>query len=52
MMDVAYIAYHFHWSEDKILDLPVQRREEYMRKIEFINKVQNGEDEQNLQHLL
>jgi|AntRauTorckE6833_2_1112554.scaffolds.fasta_scaffold06721_2 phage-related protein len=51
-MEVAYIAYHFHWSEDEILDLPVKKREDYMRKIEFINKVQNGEDEQNLQHLL
>ena len=36
--EVAYVAYHFHWSLDEILDLehPVRRR--FVEEIAAINR--------------
>lgn len=42
--EVAYLAYHFNWGLDDLLDLehPVRRR--YVDEIAKINRRINGED--------
>ncbi|HEX2574623.1 MAG TPA: DUF6760 family protein [Polyangia bacterium] len=36
--EVAYIAYHFHWSLDDILSMEHNERHLYLREIARINK--------------
>jgi hypothetical protein len=36
--EVAYVAYHFHWSQDEILDMEHRQRERYVREIADINR--------------
>jgi hypothetical protein len=35
--EVAYVAYHFHWSLDHILDLEHADRQRYVSEIARIN---------------
>lgn len=35
--EVAYIAYHFHWSQADILDLEHAQRQRYVQEIARIN---------------
>jgi hypothetical protein len=35
--EVAYVAYHFHWALDDILDLQHPQRLRYVREIANIN---------------
>ncbi|MFG1603693.1 DUF6760 family protein [Actinoplanes sp. NPDC049265] len=35
--EVAYVAYHFHWSLDEILDLEHPDRRRYVAEIASIN---------------
>ncbi len=35
--EVAYVAYHFHWSLDDILDLEHGQRRRYVKEIADIN---------------
>ena len=35
--EVAYIAYHFHWSHEEILDLEHPDRQRYVKEIGLIN---------------
>ncbi len=35
--EIAYIAYHFHWSLDSILDLAHAERHAWLREIARIN---------------
>ena len=35
--EVAYVAYHFHWPLDDILDLEHTQRRRYAREIAAIN---------------
>jgi hypothetical protein len=39
--EVAYIAYHFHWSPDTILNLSHLQRREWVRQIAKINQRMN-----------
>jgi hypothetical protein len=41
--EIAYIAYHFHWSFDEILDLEHQTRLRYVEEIAKINRRLSGE---------
>jgi hypothetical protein len=36
--EVAYIAYHFHWSLDDILSMEHEERHSWLREIAQINK--------------
>jgi hypothetical protein len=39
MNEVAYIAYHFHWGHDEILNLEHRDRHHYLDEIaEFVNR--------------
>ncbi|KOU19223.1 hypothetical protein ADK51_27315 [Streptomyces sp. WM6368] len=35
--EIAYIAYHFHWQRDEILDLTHGERQEWVNEIARIN---------------
>ncbi|MFD9636139.1 DUF6760 family protein [Streptomyces violascens] len=36
--EIAYIAYHFHWSHTELLDLDHLQRRAYIRQITQINQ--------------
>lgn len=36
--EVAFIAYHLHWSLDEILSLPHRERVEWVSQVSAINK--------------
>jgi hypothetical protein len=36
--EVAYVAYHFHWALDDILDLEHATRRRFLREIGAINE--------------
>lgn len=42
--EVAYIAYHFHWPLDRILELEHGERHKWMEEISKINKRLSGGD--------
>ncbi|MBQ0896688.1 hypothetical protein KBX37_26960 [Micromonospora sp. U56] len=39
--EVAYVAYHFHWSQQEILDLTHEERLRYVEQIARINTRMN-----------
>ncbi|HEX7119503.1 MAG TPA: DUF6760 family protein [Longimicrobiales bacterium] len=41
--EVAYIAYHFHWSRGDILELPHPERRRWVAEIARINTAMNEE---------
>ncbi|WP_407938087.1 DUF6760 family protein [Nakamurella panacisegetis] len=42
--EVAYIAYHFHWAADDLLDLEHAERRRYAAEIAKINtRIQKGQ---------
>ncbi|MBM4319853.1 MAG: hypothetical protein FJ125_07800 [Deltaproteobacteria bacterium] len=40
--EVAYIAYHFHWSLDDVLEMEHKERQIWIREISAINKEINA----------
>lgn len=42
--EVAYLAYHFHWPLDQILDLEHADRRRWVEEISKINRRLNGEE--------
>ncbi|CAG7642852.1 DUF6760 family protein [Actinacidiphila bryophytorum] len=40
--DVAYVAYHFHWPLDTILDLEHAERRRYVAQIARLNQLAGG----------
>lgn len=36
--EVAFIAYHFHWSYDEITSMPHRERIEWVNQVSAINK--------------
>lgn len=40
--EIAYIAYHFHWSHSEILDLDHVQRRAYIQNIADINEILEG----------
>jgi hypothetical protein len=43
--EVAYIAYHFHWPREEILDMSHLERHGWVRQISRINQEINDSDE-------
>jgi hypothetical protein len=39
--EVAFVAYHFHWSHDDILDLEHADRRQWVASISEINRTMN-----------
>ena len=44
--EVAYVAYHFHWELDTILDLEHPMRQRFIAEIASINRRANEPPEQ------
>ena len=42
--EVSYVAYHFHWSMEEILDLDHPTRRRYVEEIAKINRRISGEE--------
>jgi len=40
--EVAYIAYHFHWARDEILNLEHAERQQWVAEIANINRRLKG----------
>jgi hypothetical protein len=41
--EVAYVAYHFHWSREEILDLEHPERRRFVEEIASLNtRIQSG----------
>ncbi len=38
VQEVAYIAYHFHWSREEIYDMPHRERQRWVQQIAAINR--------------
>lgn len=36
--EIAYVAYHFHWAHEEIIDLEHLRRKAFVREIAKINE--------------
>lgn len=45
--EVAYIAYHFHWAIDDILQMEHQERHTWIREISEINRKINESSKQS-----
>jgi hypothetical protein len=41
--EVAFIAYHFHWSEDELLRMEHADRRRWVERISNLNRRANGE---------
>jgi hypothetical protein len=41
--EIAFIAYHFHWSADSILNLEHEDRRKWVAEISTINEQKNAE---------
>ena len=41
--EVAFIAYHFHWSHTEIMELEHQERRRWVNEISAINRLANGD---------
>jgi hypothetical protein len=41
--EVAFIAYHFHWSQTEIMDLEHADRRRWVTEISAINERMNGD---------
>jgi uncharacterized protein DUF6760 len=42
--EVAYVAYHFHWSMGEILDLEHAERHRYVAQIAAINRRRSADN--------
>ena len=41
---MAYLAYHFHWSRDDILELPHPERRLWVSEVAKINEAMNQDE--------
>lgn len=44
--EVAFIAYHFHWGLDEVMNLPHKERQKWCEEISEINRKLSEEMEQ------
>ncbi len=46
--EVAFIAYHFHWSFEEIMNLEHRERQKWVEEISRINKRMSGEKQRSI----
>jgi len=46
--EVAFIAYHFHWSHEEIMNLEHRYRQRWCEEISKINRRLSGEKERSI----
>jgi len=44
LREVAFVAYHFHWSREDIYGLPHPERRQWVDEISRLNQAVAGED--------
>ena len=46
--EVAFIAYHFHWSLEEILNMEHRERQRWVEEISKINQRLSGENQRSI----
>jgi len=46
--EVAFIAFHFHWSYEDIMNMEHRERQRWIEEISRINRELNGEKQKNI----
>jgi len=46
--EVAFIAYHFHWSWDEIMNMEHRERHKWVEEISSINRQVSGEKQRSI----
>jgi transcriptional antiterminator len=46
--EIAFIAYHFHWSHEEIVNMEHKERQKWVREISQINQNLSGRKEKNI----
>ncbi|NTU41454.1 MAG: hypothetical protein HGA78_00060 [Nitrospirales bacterium] len=46
--EVAFIAYHFHWSHDEIMAMEHRERQKWVEEISKINRRLSGEKQRDI----
>ncbi|CAG0953573.1 hypothetical protein METP3_00357 [Methanosarcinales archaeon] len=46
--EVAFIAYHFHWSCDEIMNMEHRERHKWVEEISSINRQVSGEKQRSI----
>jgi hypothetical protein len=46
--EVAFLAYHFHWDHQTLMNLEHRERKRWCDEVSRINKKINGEEQKNL----
>lgn len=46
--EVAFIAYHFHWSFEEIMNMEHRDRQRWVEEISSINRQLSGEKERSI----
>jgi hypothetical protein len=46
--EVAFIAYHFHWSYEEIMNMEHRERQRWVEEISRINRELNGEKQKSI----
>ncbi|MBE2200880.1 MAG: hypothetical protein IAE79_19870 [Anaerolinea sp.] len=41
--EVAFVAYHFHWSHDEVMQIEHRDRRQWVQEISTINQRMNGD---------
>lgn len=46
--EVAFIAYHFHWSHEEIMNMEHRERQRWVEEISKINRQLSGEKQKSV----
>lgn len=46
--EVAFIAYHFHWSHEEIMNMEHRERQRWVEEISKINRQLSGEKQRSI----
>jgi len=49
--EVAFLAYHFHWDYDTILNMEHRERIQWCEEVSKINKKLNGDESKKLEDI-
>jgi hypothetical protein len=49
--EVAFLAYHFHWDYDTIMNLEHRERIQWCEEVSKINKKLNGDESKKLEDI-
>ncbi len=49
--EVAFLAYHFHWDHDTIMNMEHRERLTWCEEVSKINKKLNGDETRNLEDI-